>query len=207
MTVLAAPVLGPGLPIGEAVRFVVVAQRLCHEAFEILGRRSTHGATLADRVGVAAASRHLGETLPLFETLLPDAVGLKALADEVGAELEQEPTFSDWRASLEADPLHAVAGALLVALRRELEAVAAASSPVADSEFIVVVQMIDVRLAAAQRALGDAALPGSHDTASPDHFTRLVLGNGRKTFSSPLFVPNEHRETTERGSIRSGYPR
>lgn len=180
---------GPGLPIVEVVRFVTVARRMCREAFETLGRRSVAATTLADRAGVAAASRQLGETLPLFDALLPDAVGLKALANDTGSAFEADGAFASWCAWLGSGPIATVAVAALHALQEEVEAAIGACSPVADAEFVVVARMIEVRLCAARDALAASSVFPTNGPVSADDFPRSALRDGRKIFSSPLEAP------------------
>ena len=181
--------LGPGVPLAEIVRLATVGRRVCVAAFETLGQRSATAENSAARLGVAEVSRQIGETLVFWESLLPDAVGLQALADDVAAEFEASTALATFRRDLADRPLGPAARAVVRALRREVATVSAECSPVADGEFMAVLAEIAVRLGHAERA-ADSAL-GDQPTPSLDQDVTLLLAGTRKTFSSPLPVPNE----------------
>ena len=182
--------LGPGVPIAEIVRLATVGRRVSIATFETLGQRSVRAQNPEDRLRVAEASRQIGETLVLWESLLPDAVGLQTLVDDVAAEFEESTAFATFRQDLADSPLGPAARSVVMALRREVAAVSAECSPVADAEFMAVLAAMAVRLDRAQAA-ADPAL-GVQPTPSYDQDFALLLRPGtRKTFSSPLPVPKE----------------
>lgn len=181
--------MGPGVPIAEMIRFVTCARRLCVAAFETLGRRSVNADNSADRLGVAEASRQLGETLVLWESLLPDAVGLQTLADDVAAGFEAGEALATFRRVLLDSPLGPVTRSVVAALRLDVAALSKECSPIADREFVAVLAAIAVRLDYAQEAAGPAV--GDRPSMPVDQgFLPLLLAGTRNTFSSPLPVPN-----------------
>ena len=183
--------IGPGVPIAEIVRLATVGRRVCVAAFETLGQRSATAQNSAARLGSAEVSRQIGETLAFWESLLPDATGLQTLADDVAAEFEASTALATFRQDLADRPLGLAARAVVTALRREVATVSAECSPVADGEFMAVLAAIAVRLGHAQRAaesaLGDQPTPSLDQDVAP----LLLLPGTRKTFSTPLPVPNE----------------
>ncbi len=181
--------IGPGVPIAEMIRFVTVARRLCVAAFETLGQRSVNAENSADRLGVAEASRQLGETLVLWESLLPDAVGLKTLADDLAAGFEASKALETFRQDLVDRPLGPVTRSVVAALSRDVATVSTECSPIADREFIAVLAVIAVRLGYAQAAAGSAV--GDQPSGALDHgFLPLLLPGTRNNFSSLTPVPN-----------------
>ena len=184
-----------GVPVAEAVRFVTVAYQVTATGFETLGQRGADVTcdAAAARIAIAAASRWLGDSLAVWDSLRPDSVGLSLLAEEVDAGLRESPAFVAFASALRADPLGPGAAAVVASLRAAVEQVRSECAPVADTTLAISLETVLVQLRAAAHALG--GLDSIDRRASQEVLSlanAVLLPSGmRKAFSSPLPVPNE----------------
>ncbi len=198
---------GPGVAFAEQVRFVTVAGEITSSAFGALGRRALRAEMAADRRDVTEASRHLGELGGRWAALCPDAVGLRALADEVRADLVGSAEFTALTRLFDSGSLRGVTFGLVAALRSAIGDVRGMLTPTADSAFDLALAGIDLQLVATRRAVerhgttstassGPAIpRPSPHDDESrTSELVRTILVRGRKDFSSPLGVSKSDTE-------------
>ncbi len=192
---------GPGIAFAEQVRFVTVAGDVTAAGFGAVGRRALRAERGDERRDLTEASRHLGEVAERWEALAPDAVGLRALAAEVRAELVNSAEFAALTRLFDAGSLREVTFGLVTALRSAIADRSAVLSPTADRALDLALAGIDVQLRAAQERLdraedrsrstgGRPALqpsPGDERSRVSDLALTVLLGE-RKDFSSPLGV-------------------
>jgi hypothetical protein len=189
---------GPGIAFAEQVRFVTVAGEVTAAGFRAVGRRALRSERVDERRDVTEASRHLGEVAARWEALAPDAVGLRALASDVRAKVVESAEFAALTRFFDEGPLREVAFGLLTALRSATADRRNVLSPTADRALDLALAGIDLRLEAAQQALGadhdtrsteGALRPSSGDDGSrtSDLALSVLLGE-QKDFSSPLGV-------------------
>ncbi len=193
---------GPGIAFAEQVRFVTVAGDVTAAGFGAIGRRALRAERADERRDMTEASLHLGEVAARWEVLAPDAVGLRALAAEVRANLVDSTEFAALHRLLDEGSLRGVTFGLVMALRSAIADRRTVLSPTADRALDLALAGIDVQLEAAQERL-DRAEDGSqstrglpaHDPSPGDEGSRIsdlaltVLLGERKDFSSPLGVP------------------
>jgi hypothetical protein len=176
-----------GVPIAEAVRFVVAGEAVCRAGFTILGRRAEHAGP-RERADVGAAARHLGATLVVWSSLEPDAVALTALA----ATERESLNTGELTGALEQGELLPVAAGLLTAVRPAVADVVAQCGP-ADRRLLTGLRIIEVHLRDAASCLHSDAERGAEGHAR--EVVRVstaalgLLAGARKDFSSPLTVP------------------
>ena len=210
---------GPGIAFAEQVRFVTVASEITSSGFGALGRRAVRAERAADRRNVSEASRHLGELGGRWAALCPDAVGLRALADEVRDNLLVSAEFTALTRLFDTGSLREVTFGLVAALRSAIADVRGMLTPTADSAFDLALAGIDLQLAAVLRAVERAGTtstatstgtstatstatsrhavprPSPHDDESrTSELVRTILVRGRKDFSSPLGVSKSDTE-------------
>ncbi len=197
---------GPGVAFAEQVRFVTVAGEITATGFGAVGRRALHAEMAADRRDVTEASRHLGEVVGRWAALSPDAVGLRALADDVRGDLLGSARFTALARRFDDGSLRGVAFGLVTGLRSAIADLRGMLAPAADRAFDLALAGIDVHLDAALRVLSgvgsgvqqepERAAPGTlpspdddgADLADLADLVRMVVGAERKDFSSPLSV-------------------
>lgn len=198
---------GPGVAFAEQVRLVTVAGEITSSGFATLGRRAVRAESAADRRDMTEASRHLGELGGRWAALCPDAVGLRAFADDVRADLVGSAEFTALTRLFDGGSLRGVTFGLVAALRSVIADVRGMLTPTADRAFDLALAGIDLQLVATLRAVerdgtpstatsGPAILqPSPHDDQSrTSELVRMILVSGRKDFSSPLRVSKSDTE-------------
>ena len=192
---------GPGIAFAEQVRFVTVAGEVTAAGFGVVGRRARRAERVDERRDVTEASRHLGEVAARWEALAPDAVGLRALAAEVRADLVDSAAFGALTRFFDEGSLREVTFGLVTALRSAIADRRTVLSPTADRALDLALAGIDVQLGAAQERLNraedgshstrglpaDEPSPGDDGSRTSELTLTLLLGRG-KDFSSPLGV-------------------
>lgn len=148
-----ADVSGPGLAFAEQVRFVTVADELTAAGFTTLGRRALLASRSADRIDVSEASRYLGAAGEEWGRLAPDAVGLRALADEVREMVATSPEFFALHELLDGGSLRDVTVGLVSALQSASIDVTARLSPTSDRNLAAALRRIDLHFGSALRSL------------------------------------------------------
>lgn len=193
----------PGVAFAEQVRFVTAAGAITSCGFGALGGRALRAELAEDRRDVTEASRHLGEIAGCWAALSPDAVGLRALADEVRGELVGSEELKALTRLFDDGSLREVTFGLVTALRSTITDLRTELAPTADRAYDLALAGIELQLDAAQRVLSGAGtgaqgslgrpypgtLPSPGDDGSrTSHLARAVLLGTRKDFSSPLGV-------------------
>ena len=193
----------PGVAFAEQVRFVTAAGEITSSGFGALGRRALRAELAEDRRDVTEASRHLGEIAGCWAALSPDAVGLRALADEVRGELVGSEEFTALTRLFDDGSLREVTFGLVTALRSTIVDLRNVLTPTADRAYDLALAGIELQLAAAQRVLSGAGTGAQGSLGRPDpgtlpspgdygshtaHLVGTILRGTRKDFSSPLGV-------------------
>lgn len=193
----------PGVAFAEQVRFVTAAGAITFSGFGALGRRALRAELAEDRRDVTEASRHLGEIAGCWAALSPDAVGLRALADEVRGELVGSEEFTALTRLFDEGSLREVTFGLVTALRSTITDLRTEVTPTADRAYDLALAGIELQLDAAQRVLGDAGTGAQGSLGRPDpgtlpspgddglrtsNLAGAILRGTRRDFSSPLGV-------------------